>query len=90
MRDPESHRREIAWIRARNVAYTIVQLAGFGVLLWGLFEVLRPGLVDYYKSQAQPLPGVVVELTAVVPELDQLTAVVVFALGVVIVWFSTR
>lgn len=89
MRDSESQRREITWIRARNVAYTIVQLGGFALVFWGLFELFRPALVEYYQSESSAVTGYLSELSSIIPVLDQLTALVIFAAGAVIVWFST-
>lgn len=89
MNGSESHRWELIRIRARNVGYTVVQLGGFALMFWSLFWLLQPGLVEYYQSKSQPMLELVSEVGALLPQLDQLSAIVVFCSGAAIVWLST-
>ena len=87
--DSGSHRRELARIRARNVGYTVVQVTGFALVFWGLFELFSEAVINYYERQPSGAPDALVSVAELVPQLDQLSALVVFAAGAVVVWKST-
>jgi len=90
MRESGSKRWEVARIRVRNLAYTVLQLFGFALVLWGVFEILGRAVLEYYQNESGSVPQLLTNAASTVPSLDQVTAIVVFGAGATVVWVSTR
>lgn len=84
-----TYNHEVLRIRARTAAYTVVQLFGFTILFWGLYAFLSDPLLTYYQRQGS-VPEFVTSADRLIPTLDPVSALVVFAAGAVIVLLSTR
>lgn len=76
-------------LRVRHQAYSVIQLFGFTLVFWGLFEVLGRRGIQYYEYRGG-VPSVVTDVSSTIPVLDPVTALAVFAAGALIVWFSTQ
>jgi hypothetical protein len=87
-KDQRSADWEVYRVRARSIAFTAVQVSGFLLVFWGLWELLGQRVLTYY-DRTGAAPASLVSAANSVPGLDQLTAVLVFVAGAGIVWAST-
>lgn len=87
--DSSSVNWEILRIKTRMWAYTVLQLGGFLLVFYGIYAVFGPTLIEYYQRRGG-VPNAVLELNAVIPELDAVSAAIVFGIGAFVVHFSTR
>jgi len=87
--DPQSERWTIARIKARTWLHTMIQLAGFTLIFWAAYSFFGPILLEYYR-QTSSVPAAITNATELVPVLDSVSALAVFAAGAFTVHFTTR
>jgi len=75
---------EVWGLRARNLAYTAIQLTGFALIFYSVYQILTPYLRLY--GYPHSLPG---SLAAVLPALAVSDAVIGMFAGIILVWLST-
>lgn len=71
-------------VRLKYLAYTLIQLVGFALVLFGVFRMFQPTLLVLGVVELLPR-----DILQSLPQANFLQSVLTIALGAVVVWAST-